>query len=179
MAAISLTELTKIFLRAGNLTFGGGDPTMALLHRELVEKRGALTPQQYGASFALARITPGTNVLAFSAAAGYLMRGWPGALIAVIISSVPSSFIVLAATRIADENGQHPLLQAVIQALVAVAIALIAATVWNLARPSWKPGSRVKVLVLIGLSATATYFSLLPPIAILALAALCGVFIPL
>ena len=179
MAAISLTELTKIFLRAGNLTFGGGDPTMALLHQQLVEKRGALTPQQYGASFALARITPGTNVLAFSAATGFLMRGWPGALIAVIFSSVPSSFIVLAATSIAEGNGQHPLLKAVIQALVAVAIGLIAATVWNLAKPSWKPGGRIKVIVLVALSAAATYFGLLPPIAILALAALCGVFLQL
>ncbi len=179
MAAISLTELTKIFLRAGNLTFGGGDPTMALLHQELVKKRGAITPQQYGASFALARITPGTNVLAFSAAVGYLMRGWPGALIAVTSSSIPSSFIVLAATRIAGGEDQHPLLQAVIHALVAVAIALIAAAVWNLVLPAWKPGRRFGVLLLVALSAAATYFGLLPPIAILALAALCGAFIPL
>lgn len=179
MPAISLAQLTKIFLRAGNLTLGGGDPTVALLHRELVEKRHAITPQQYGVSFALARITPGTNVLAFSAAVGYLMRGWPGALIAVTSSSIPSSFIVLAATRIAGGEDQHPLLQAVIRALVAVAIALIGATVWSLVQPAWKPGRRIKVLLLVVLSAAATYFGLLPPIAILALAALCGAFIPL
>ncbi len=179
MAVITLAELTKIFLRAGNLTFGGGDPTMALLHRELVEKRGAITSQQYGASFALARITPGTNVLAFSAAAGYLMRGWPGALIAVISSSIPSSFIVLAATRLATGDVQHPFLKAVIQALVAVAIALIASTVWNLVQPSWKPSRRIQVIVLVTISAAATYFGILPPVAILAIAALYGAFIPL
>ena len=177
MPAISIAELTKIFLRAGNLTFGGGDPTMALLHQEFVEKRKVITPQHYGTSFALARITPGTNVLAFSAATGYLMRGWRGALIAVTASSIPSAFIVLAATRIASGDDQHLLLKAAIQALVAVAVALIASTVWNLVQPSWKPGQHLHVIFLVGISAVATYLGLMPPIAILALAALYGAFV--
>ena len=167
MAAIRLTELTKLFLKAGNLTFGGGDPTVALLHRELVENRQAITPVQYGIAFALARITPGTNVLAFSAAVAYLMRGWPGALLAVMASSIPSALVVLAATSAAAAESQHPLLRAVVESLIAVAVALIASTVLSLVKPGWQSGRRWVSVALVAISAAATYLGLLPPIAIL------------
>jgi chromate transport protein ChrA len=36
---VSLARLSLIFLRISNLTMGGGDPTMAALERELVERR--------------------------------------------------------------------------------------------------------------------------------------------
>jgi chromate transport protein ChrA len=41
---VSLARLSLIFLRISNLTMGGGDPTMAALERELVERRRWLTP---------------------------------------------------------------------------------------------------------------------------------------
>jgi len=69
MPPASLKQLAWIFLRVGNLTFGGGDPTMAALQSELVAGRRWLDEEQYGLIYGLARITPGTNLLAFSAAA--------------------------------------------------------------------------------------------------------------
>src|SRR5579872_3489231 len=70
MSRISFKPFLWIFLRVGNLTFGGGDPTMAALQSELVHTRGWLTAEQYALIYGLARITPGTNLLAFSAASG-------------------------------------------------------------------------------------------------------------
>src|SRR5581483_6974984 len=66
----TLARLTAVFFRIGNTTFGGGDPTMAALRRELVERKEWLTDEDYATAFALARVTPGTNVVAFCAAAG-------------------------------------------------------------------------------------------------------------
>jgi len=42
VTSFSIRRLALLFLRVGNLTFGGGDPTMAALHRELVVSRGWL-----------------------------------------------------------------------------------------------------------------------------------------
>ena len=69
MPQVSLKRLTWIFLRVGNLTFGGGDPTMAALQSALVHARRWLDEEEYGLIYGLARITPGTNLLAFSAGA--------------------------------------------------------------------------------------------------------------
>ena len=74
MAQARLTEVTRLFVRVGTTVFGGGYPAIAVLQREF-DRRRWLTPQKFGLAFGLARLTPGTNFLAFCAASGwYLAR---------------------------------------------------------------------------------------------------------
>jgi chromate transporter len=61
----SLGKLALVFARYANLTLGGGSATAATMHRELVVKRKWLSEDQFTLSFALGRVTPGTNLLAF------------------------------------------------------------------------------------------------------------------
>ena len=82
-----LRSLAVVFLRAGNLTFGGGDAITALLQRELVHRREWLTRDQYGLAQSLAKVTPGTAILAFCAATGWIVRRSAGALAAVLAVS--------------------------------------------------------------------------------------------
>src|SRR6266545_4318631 len=98
MPKLSLARLTGIYLRVGNLTFGGGDPTMAALQNELVVRHGWLTPEKYALTYALARITPGTNVLAFCAGSGWYILGWRGAAAAVLAASLPSAIFTVLLT---------------------------------------------------------------------------------
>src|SRR6267378_1525928 len=98
MPQASLKQLTWIFLRVGNLTFGGGNPTMAALQSELVARRHWLDEEQYGLIYGLARITPGTNLLAFSAGAGLLIAGWAGAVLGELAVTFPSAIVVVLLT---------------------------------------------------------------------------------
>ena len=91
MPAPTLRKLTGVFLRVGNTTFGGGLPTMAALQRELVEDNHWLSLEDYALAFSLARVTPGTNVIAFCAAAGARIMGWRGALAATLAETGPSA----------------------------------------------------------------------------------------
>src|SRR3982750_3045443 len=95
MRQFPLRLLTGTFFRIGNTTFGGGDPTIAALQRELVVNRGAITSEQFGALYAISRLTPGTNMLAFCAGAGWMLHGWAGALIAVTAVTLPSAIIAV------------------------------------------------------------------------------------
>ncbi|MCA2963362.1 MAG: chromate transporter [Acidobacteriaceae bacterium] len=63
--------LTALFFRSGSLTLGGGSSIQAVLQREMVERRRWLSEAEFGLIYGLARFTPGTNVLACTAA-----RGW-------------------------------------------------------------------------------------------------------
>src|SRR6185503_16479445 len=89
MQSFSLRRLVLLFLRVGNLTFGGGDPTMAALQRELVVSREWISAERYALIFGLARATPGTNLLAFTAGVGWQLARWRGALLAVVAGSIP------------------------------------------------------------------------------------------
>ena len=75
-----LGRIAWVFARYGNFTLGGGSATTATLHRALVEKRHWLTDDLFALCFALGRITPGTNLLAFCTGSGWLLRGMPGAI---------------------------------------------------------------------------------------------------
>ena len=68
---------------------------MAALQSELVARRHWLDEEQYGLIYGLARVTPGTNLLAFSAAAAWKILGWVGAVAAVLAMTAPSAAIVV------------------------------------------------------------------------------------
>ena len=98
MTKPSLASLTTLYLKIGNTTFGGGNPTMALLQRELI-RRAWITREDFALAYSLARVTPGTNVLAFCAATGARVLGITGAIAAVLAVTLPSAFIAVLLTR--------------------------------------------------------------------------------
>jgi chromate transporter len=177
MKPVSLARLTGVFLRTGNLTFGGGDPTMAALYTQLVEDRRWLPSERYGLAYALARITPGTNVLAFAAGAAYEIRGWAGAVGAVIASATPSAVVVVMLSAGYEAWKQNPRVMAVIGGAMAAAVGMMLTGAWQLLAPhfagcKWRRAMRATALAGGAFLLTAGFrFS---PVSTLALAALAG-----
>ena len=85
-----------MFTRYANFTLGGGSATVAVMHRELLDKRQWLSPDDFTLCFALARLTPGTNLLAFCTGVGWLLRGMAGAVVALLAASIPCTVMVVA-----------------------------------------------------------------------------------
>jgi chromate transporter len=131
----SLAGLTRVIFRISNTTFGGGYITMAALKRDLVDDRHWISENDYALSFALARITPGTNIIAFCAGVGYVMRGIPGAIAAVVASTVPSSLIALALMVMFDSWQHNPFMAAALAAALAAACGMLWSVVITIVRP--------------------------------------------
>lgn len=130
----SLTSLTLLYLKIGNTTFGGGDPTIALLQRELTGREW-ITREDFALAYSLARITPGTNVLAFCAATGARVLGLGGALAAVLAVTLPSAVLAVLLTRGFETWRTHPLAMAAIGGTVASVSGMMWASVWILVKP--------------------------------------------
>ncbi len=130
----SLTSLTLLYLKIGNTTFGGGDPTIALLQRELTGREW-ITREDFALAYSLARITPGTNVLAFCAATGARVLGLGGALAAVLAVTLPSAILAVLLTRGFETWRTHPLAMAAIGGTVASVSGMMWASVWILVKP--------------------------------------------
>jgi len=90
-----LAQATWPFFWFGNTTFGGGYITMIVLGRELVDRLKWLARKDFELAFALARVTPGTTIIAFCAAVGMMLRGWAGAFSAVIAVTGPSAALAV------------------------------------------------------------------------------------
>jgi chromate transporter len=140
----STVQVTGAIFRIGNTTFGGGFITMIIIGRDFVNRRGWLTQSQFDTAFSLARITPGTNIVAFCAAVAAMLRGWPGAILAVAALTVPSALIAVLLMQGFESWRGHPWVMAALGATTAAVTGMMWSTVWLLTKPHL--GGRMKAL---------------------------------
>jgi chromate transporter len=164
----SLAALTRLYLKIGNTTFGGGDPTMAMLQRELIGRQW-ITREDFALAYSLARVTPGTNVLAFCAATGARVLGIAGALAAVLAVTLPSAILAVLLTR-GFETWRAPWAMAAIGGTIAAVSGMMWASVWSLV----KPYLGLRALLFTGGAFVAAWKFHVTPVPVIFVAALAG-----
>jgi chromate transporter len=165
-----------LYTRLAAVTFGGGNPTMAAIHSEMVTARRWLTPEKYAVSYALARITPGTNMLAFCAGTAWELLGWPGAIAGVLAASVPSAIVVMLLTEGYDAVRANALAMGAVAGTLAAATGMMATAAWELLAPYLDRKRWLQAAVIAGASLLLSLIYEMPPVEVLGLAALVGVF---
>jgi chromate transporter len=170
----TLYRLFLIFLRTSNLTFGGGNTITAAIHTELVASRKWLTQEGFAISFALARITPGTNVLAFCAGSGWKVLGWPGAITVVLAACVPTGILVMLLTAGYGALQSSATARAAISGTLAAAVGMMGAAACNLLRPYLSRKKWIPTVVIAGASIVLLQRFAMSPIPVLGLAAIAG-----
>lgn len=146
---VDLLGLFLHFLTLSLLAVGGAITTVPEMHRFLVDKVGWLTDTQFTASIALAQAAPGPNIL-FVAVLGWNVAGLQGALASMAGILLPSTTMVIAATRWARNNREHRAVRAFSSGMTPLTLGLMLATGWLLALPFLKADAhRTGTLVLI------------------------------
>jgi chromate transporter len=174
----SLEGIGWLFARYANFTMGGGSATTAVLHRELLQKRHWLNDDHFVLCYALGRLTPGTNLLAFCTGVGWLLHGFSGAVVALFAASVPCAIMVTGLTALFSHWQENTFAQAAIHGAVAAAVAITVKTCWTIANPHFKGEARLRV-ALIGAAAFLLHVvGDISPIQVLLLAAVVGAFLP-
>jgi len=173
--APTLKQLAGVFLRVGNTTFGGGLPTIAALQRELVEENRWLSWEDYALAFSLARVTPGTNVIAFCAAAGARMLGIRGALAATLAETAPSAVLAVLMTQVYETWRSNAWVMAGVAGTIAAVAGMMWASVWYIVRPYFTDVGSALRGSLIALGAFFAFWKLgLGPVTVIGLAAVVG-----
>ena len=172
----TLPHLACIITRDANLTFGGGTATSEVLRRSLVKRRW-MTDHDHRRMFALSRLTPGTNLLAYCTATGWATRGLAGAAVAWLASSIPSSLLTLAARAGYEVLDASPPLRAIVLVAMSVAVLLLASSAWHLAKPFLTTQAAPRSIVVI-VGALALAVVNVTPIGVLLCAAVVGALWP-
>ena len=175
---ITLWRVGAVFTRYANLTFGGGSATIAVLHREIVARRAWIDEPRFGLCFALSRLTPGTNVLAFCAGVGWLMRGLPGALVALLAASIPCSVLAILVTIFFDRLSHNPTGALAIHGAMAAAVGITIMTCWTIAKPYVKRDNWLYPTLFVGAAFVLDVALSMPPVQVLLLAAVAGFLLP-
>ena len=171
-------EVAVTFGRHANLTFGGGSATIAVLQTEIVERRSWVAQSSFNLAYALSRLTPGTNLLAFCTGVGWLTRGWAGAVVALIASSLPCSILAIAVTALFDIWAHNPFMEAALHGALAAAVCIIVYTCWHLTRSTLSRSNWVRIGCIVAASIALSGVFALSPIRVLLLAALVGAIWP-
>ncbi len=173
-----LSEVADFFVRYANFTLGGGSATVAVIHRELVTKRQWLNQNDFTLCFALARLTPGTNLLAFCAGIGLLLRNLAGAVVALLAASIPCSILVVIATAMFSHWQENRWAQAALHGAIAAAVAITIKTCWTIAHPHFKGEARLRVVLITAAAFLLNVYVTLPAVEVLLLAAALGALLP-
>ncbi len=126
-------SLLDLFLAFTSLALQGFGGVLAVVQREVVERRRWLTHDEFVEDWAVAQIMPGPNVVNLSIMLGARWFGPMGALVAMAgLLALPLVLVLLLAvfhTRFAD----HPAVAGALRGMAAVSAGLIAATGFRLA----------------------------------------------
>lgn len=127
-----LGELARLFLRLGATSFGGPAAHIALMHREIVERRRWLSQQEFLDLVGATNLIPGPNSTELAIHIGFLRAGWMGLLVAGTCFILPAVFIVGALAAIYGNVGTLPQVQAVFYGVKPVVIAIVVVALWKL-----------------------------------------------
>jgi chromate transporter len=129
----SFAALFLVFLKIGAILFGGGYVLVALIRSNLVTRLGWISERQLLDAIAMGQVTPGP-LSTTATFIGYLLGGFPGAVIATIAIFLPAFFFVAISGPLVPRLRQSPLAGAVLDGVNVAALALIAVVTWQLFR---------------------------------------------
>ncbi len=132
-SVFSLGALFLVFLKIGAILFGGGYVLIALLRSNLVARLGWISERQLLDAVAMGQVTPGPISTA-ATFIGYVLGGFPGAVVATIAMFLPAFFLVAVSGPLVPRLRRSPMAGAVLDGVNVAALALITVVAWQLSR---------------------------------------------
>ena len=130
---VTLSGLFLIFLKVGAVLYGSGYVLLAFLRNDLVVNLGWLTDQQLLDAVAIGQFTPGP-VFTTATFVGFVVAGWPGAIVATVGIFLPSFLFVAALGPLIPRLRDSALLASLLDGVNVAALGLMAAVTWQLGR---------------------------------------------
>jgi len=134
----TLRGLVVYFLKLGSWGFGGPIALCGYMRRDLVERRGWYSEEEYQQGLAIAQTMPGPLAAQLAMWLGYLERGAPGALAVTIPFVVPPFLLVTAVAIVYARYQGLSAVQDVFFGVGPAVMGIIAIAAWKLARSTNK-----------------------------------------
>jgi chromate transporter len=133
-----LRELFRLFIRLGLTAFGGPAAHIALMQREVVEKRGWMDHEHFLDLIGATNLIPGPNSTEMAIHIGQERAGWKGLLVAGACFICPAVVITGVIAALYQRYGRVPQVAAFIYGVKPAIIPVILAAALPLARKALK-----------------------------------------
>ncbi len=147
--APTFREALGFWAKLGFINFGGPAGQIAILQREVVDRRQWVDRQAFGRSLDLCMLLPGPEAQQLATYLGWRLHGIRGGLAAGLLFILPSVFVLLALAWLVADHGDVPAVAGLLYGVQPVVVAIVLDAVVRLGR------DRVRSAAALGLAVAA------------------------
>ena len=122
------------FFKIGLFTIGGGYAMIPIIQKEVVDKRGWISEDDFMDILAISQSAPGILAVNISIFLGHKLKGTKGSIVATLGSTLPSFTIILLIAMFFAGYQDNPTVMAIFKGIRPVVVSLIAVPMINMAK---------------------------------------------
>src|SRR5688500_4775502 len=163
---VPFAEAFRFWVKLGFISFGGPAGQIAIMHRELVDRRRWISEERFLHALNYCMLLPGPEAQQLAIYIGWLLHKTRGGIIAGAFFVIPSIFILLGLSYIYAAHGNVPVVLGVLSGFKPVVVAIVVEAVLQIGGRAIK---RRAHLLIAAAAFIAIYFFRVPfPLIVLA-----------
>jgi chromate transporter len=171
---VGFWEAFWFWVKLGFINFGGPAGQIAIMHRELVEKKRWVSEQQYLRTLNFCMLLPGPEAQQVATYIGWRLHGTLGGIVAGSFFVIPSIFVLLLLSYLAVAHSDVPAINGLLYGVQPVVIAIVVEAVLRIGRRTLNHSLLVGFAVL---AFVALYFFSVPFPLVVLVAAVAGLLL--
>ncbi len=132
LAAIPFGEALRFWVKLGFISFGGPAGQIAIMHREIVDRRRWVSEERFLHALNYCMLLPGPEAQQLAIYIGWLMHGTWGGIVAGSLFVIPSIFVLLALSYVYAAHGQVAAVAGVLDGFKPVVVAIVVEAVMKI-----------------------------------------------
>ena len=135
---VSFKEAFKFWVKLGFINFGGPAGQIAVMHRELVDRRKWIDESVFLRGLNFCMLLPGPEAQQLATYIGWRLHGYLGGVMAGAFFVIPSIFFMLILSWLAAAHGDVPVVAGLFYGISPVVVAVVVEAVMRIGKKSLK-----------------------------------------
>jgi chromate transporter len=162
----AFAEAARFWIKLGLISFGGPAGQIAIMHREVVERRRWLDEERFAGALNFCMLLPGPEAMQLAIYLGWKLHGVRGGLVAGLAFIGPAIVLLLGLSWVYAAYGQVPVIAGVLMGLKAAVVALVLQALLKIGRRALR--GPLHVALAIGAFAALQFLHVPFPLIVLA-----------
>lgn len=129
---IPFSQALRFWFKLGFISFGGPAGQIAIMHRELVERRRWISERRFLHALNYCMLLPGPEAQQLATYLGWLMHRTAGGVAAGLLFVLPALLILIALSWLYMAWGQHPLVAGMFYGIKPAVCAIVLQAAWRI-----------------------------------------------
>jgi chromate transporter len=132
--AVPRRQAFAFWLKLGFISFGGPAGQIAIMQRELVERKGWISQERFIHALNYCMMLPGPEAQQLATYLGWLMHRTFGGVVAGLLFILPSMLLLIGLSYLYMAHGEQPMVGALLNGIKPAVAAIVLHAVYRLAR---------------------------------------------